>query len=262
MIKLFRTIRQKLLSENKFSKYLLYAIGEIVLVVVGILIALQINNWNENKLHNQKVKAHLINLIQDLKRDADYLSSMFSCHSFKYHSMQYLLNLEGTNPYDPVSDDKNDIHPFQFNYIWEKEIPKGYSLEFIQLAYLWSHKEVIHPATETTVDELKSTGMFSKISPELKTGIHSYYGDFKNAFNGKVQILSMDWQASLAEDGFITTDIYKLPDPLSIIKNNPERIGLIKRMTRESGWILKRMIYLKSKNEELIQQIEKEIEVL
>ena len=49
MIKFFRKIRQKLLSENKFSKYLIYAIGEIFLVVIGILIALQVNNWNENK---------------------------------------------------------------------------------------------------------------------------------------------------------------------------------------------------------------------
>lgn len=47
MIKFFRKIRQQLLSENKLSKYLIYAIGEIVLVVIGILIALQINNWNE-----------------------------------------------------------------------------------------------------------------------------------------------------------------------------------------------------------------------
>ena len=47
MIKFFRKIRQKLLSENKFNKYLIYAIGEIILVVIGILIALQINNWNE-----------------------------------------------------------------------------------------------------------------------------------------------------------------------------------------------------------------------
>lgn len=49
MIKFFRKIRQKLLSENKFSRYLLYAIGEILLVVIGILIALQVNNWNEIK---------------------------------------------------------------------------------------------------------------------------------------------------------------------------------------------------------------------
>ena len=47
MIHLFRIMRQRLLSENKFSKYLMYAIGEIVLVVIGILIALQINNANE-----------------------------------------------------------------------------------------------------------------------------------------------------------------------------------------------------------------------
>ena len=47
MIKYFRKIRKKLLTENKFSKYLLYAIGEIILVVVGILIAVQLNNQNE-----------------------------------------------------------------------------------------------------------------------------------------------------------------------------------------------------------------------
>ena len=49
MIKLFRKIRQDLLSKGKTGKYLKYAIGEIILVVIGILIALQINNWNENR---------------------------------------------------------------------------------------------------------------------------------------------------------------------------------------------------------------------
>ncbi len=49
MIKFFRKIRQKLITENKFSKYLLYAIGEIILVVIGILIALQFNNRNEQR---------------------------------------------------------------------------------------------------------------------------------------------------------------------------------------------------------------------
>jgi len=49
MIKIFRKIRQNLLMENKTGKYFKYAIGEIILVVIGILIALQINNWNENR---------------------------------------------------------------------------------------------------------------------------------------------------------------------------------------------------------------------
>ena len=54
MIQLFRKIRQRLLSENRFSKYLLYALGEIILVVIGILIALQINNSNEHRKIRQR----------------------------------------------------------------------------------------------------------------------------------------------------------------------------------------------------------------
>lgn len=64
MIKLFRKIRQDLLTENKFSKYLVYAIGEIILVVVGILIALQINNWNEVK----KDRAYEIKMLSEIKK--------------------------------------------------------------------------------------------------------------------------------------------------------------------------------------------------
>lgn len=68
MIKFFRRIRQKLLSENKFSKYLLYAIGEIVLVVIGILIALQINNWNEAR----KARIEEKTLLTSLKSEMEY----------------------------------------------------------------------------------------------------------------------------------------------------------------------------------------------
>jgi hypothetical protein len=66
MIKFFRKIRQNLLMENKTAKYFKYAIGEIILVVIGILIALGINNWNENrKLRNQEI-IYLHNLKDDI----------------------------------------------------------------------------------------------------------------------------------------------------------------------------------------------------
>lgn len=65
MIKFFRKIRQNLLKENKTSKYFKYAIGEIVLVVIGILIALQINNWNENR----KAKENEIVLLSKLQEE-------------------------------------------------------------------------------------------------------------------------------------------------------------------------------------------------
>ena len=54
MINFFRKIRKKLADDNKPLKYMRYAIGEIVLVVIGILIALSINNWNEVRINNQK----------------------------------------------------------------------------------------------------------------------------------------------------------------------------------------------------------------
>jgi len=69
MIKLFRKIRQRLLTENKFNKYLLYAIGEIVLVVIGILIALSINNWNEKQKLNSKTQDYYLQLLDDLNSD-------------------------------------------------------------------------------------------------------------------------------------------------------------------------------------------------
>ncbi len=67
MLKFFRTIRQKLLAENRFSKYMVYAVGEIILVVIGILIALQINNWNET----QKIKHVEQEYLQLLKKEFD-----------------------------------------------------------------------------------------------------------------------------------------------------------------------------------------------
>ena len=69
MIKFFRKIRQNLLLEGKNGKYLKYAIGEIVLVVIGILIALSINNWNTDRINNNRVKQYAKSLVQDLEND-------------------------------------------------------------------------------------------------------------------------------------------------------------------------------------------------
>ena len=62
MINFFRKKRKKLADENKAAKYARYAIGEIVLVVIGILIALSINNWNENRKEKKLAKTYLENL--------------------------------------------------------------------------------------------------------------------------------------------------------------------------------------------------------
>jgi adenylate cyclase len=75
MIKFFRKIRQKMLSENKFSKYLIYAMGEIVLVVIGILLALQINTWHENK-RNRDSAFYYYNLSLQIRDSIDHRLGM------------------------------------------------------------------------------------------------------------------------------------------------------------------------------------------
>jgi len=74
MIKFFRHIRKSLLMENKIGKYFKYAIGEIILVVIGILLALQINNWNENRKNRNYEKEILYLINQNLKKDSIALS--------------------------------------------------------------------------------------------------------------------------------------------------------------------------------------------
>jgi hypothetical protein len=69
MIKFFRYIRKQLLTENKFSKYLIYAIGEIILVIIGILLALQINNSNSERIEKKTFQSNLQFVIEDLEQD-------------------------------------------------------------------------------------------------------------------------------------------------------------------------------------------------
>ena len=61
--------RQDFISNNQFRKYLKYAVGEIILVVLGILIALQINNWNNHRIESDKIRSYAKLLIEDLERD-------------------------------------------------------------------------------------------------------------------------------------------------------------------------------------------------
>ena len=95
MIKFFRRIRQRLLTENKFSKYLIYAIGEIVLVVIGILIALQINNWNEYQKERKSEHLILSEIRDNLKYDLnDFESNITTLQNKSISSKAVLQALE------------------------------------------------------------------------------------------------------------------------------------------------------------------------
>ena len=90
MIKFFRKIRQNLLMENKTGTYFKYAIGEIVLVVIGILIALSINNWNETNKNEREQIVFLNNLKNDLKNDLIQLDQILKFQKEKLSTVNEL----------------------------------------------------------------------------------------------------------------------------------------------------------------------------
>ena len=100
MIKFFRKIRQDLLSKGKTGKYLKYAVGEIILVVIGILIALSINNWNEERKKNIQGKAYVAEIYREVKKDIrniDDILDKFEANKIK--SRRILEILESKSRY-------------------------------------------------------------------------------------------------------------------------------------------------------------------
>ena len=93
MIKFFRKIRQNLIMENNTSKYFKYAIGEIILVVIGILIALQINNWNENRKNASKEKAILTNIHKEFIKNKKQLDSVVYRHKLSLNYCNKVIEL-------------------------------------------------------------------------------------------------------------------------------------------------------------------------
>ncbi len=99
MIKFFRQIRYKLMEQNKTSRYLKYAIGEIILVVIGILIALQINNWNEDRKTRQSEIKYLTNIKLDIERDLVALDTQIKLRKNKFATTESLiLHIDGVKP--------------------------------------------------------------------------------------------------------------------------------------------------------------------
>ena len=134
MLTFFRKIRKALLDSGSTGKYLLYAIGEIALVVIGILIALQINNWNENRKTQDQIKKQLNTLVGALHDDLNSLRVSYDIHQWRFSSFQYLLKISGHDPldYDSLSMPQNSM--------WSEQVPVGYNRDFVNTSFSWFHR--------------------------------------------------------------------------------------------------------------------------
>jgi len=124
MIRFFRTLRHRLLAENRVSRYLLYALGEILLVMIGILIALQVNTWSED----QKSHAKKVALLRALS--VEFNANLKQLDSVNYYNTRVVqatrkffgLNLEQAKQ---VSDDSLRIWLSEAGYLWTFDPQNG-----------------------------------------------------------------------------------------------------------------------------------------
>ena len=172
MIKFFRQIRQKLLSENKFRKYLLYAMGEIVLVVIGILIALSINNWNENRKTQNEIKSSLSALRDDLIQDTLLINERLPFIN-EQHDLNESLRARIANSHATV-DTLVHIMRFEFNPNWVVQIPYN----------------------KNAFNSLVQTGLIENLSDSLKSSIKNFYNT-KTSLMNRVEKTTNDYQGKV-----------------------------------------------------------------
>ena len=218
-------------------KYILYALGEIFLVVIGILIALQVNNWNENRIARIELRKALWSLIDDLESDLSGWNTMKKDQIFRFYSLQHLLKLAGEDGLALGPDEV--MLPYEENDIWQGDFPENGDRKFLMLTFRWSYRTGASDPNTSALDELKGTGKYSSLSDELKRAVYEYYRVANLRFGLASQTVSNDrierWLVSLEKDGIIPMDLSNVPDPLELIRGQKERIALIRGLAR-SAW--------------------------
>jgi len=254
MIKFFRKIRQKTLTENKFSKYLIYAIGEIILVVIGILIALQINNWNNQRLANKQMNSFLEGIKDDLKSDEiafDNIIQKFNRVAEQKRKFLKLTNFEDLDVDSLFMVIQPSYRPYEIN--------------------------------ATTFDKIKSSGITQiSYNKELSKNIYNYYNATSIDLKG---FMDSDMDRAKLTDNYFNYGTNSFEFNLKYFSNPKEstneiinfqeesirKQNLIKLLSEPTGrnhikntYMLKRdgagfILRLKETTESLITDIEKEL---
>jgi len=252
------------MEKNKTGKYLKYAIGEILLVVIGILIALSINNWNENKKKKETVKVYLQNFVEDLKDDKKNMELLEGHNLFRYHSLQHLLKLSGEPQFKSYNDYYYNIPPLSNYNPWKGAFPEEFNKEFVQLTFEASQQSLSYDLNQSTINELKNTGFFSFLDNNgLKESINNYYEEWnwrlgEHSVRLTWQVIAK-WEDALADGGITTSDSFETSNSLSILKDYPNRLAILKRLIREAGWIAEGAGIVRKNASDLIEVVQEEI---
>jgi hypothetical protein len=247
MIKFFRKIRHRLLTENKFSKYLVYAIGEIILVVIGILIALQINNWNEKHQAQNKMVSNFQNLIEDLKSNKLQLLNLIERRKEVSNGAGLLID----NYENQIQVDENDFVVKLYPVLSERyfEINRN-GIDKVITSSAFELEQM-----ETIRDLIKSYLRISNIlnTFEIKENSAVENMEMVTAGNGYFRTV---WK-TFRKNRYKTTDEYNNPDfDFLKIMENDELLYILFRYEFVTQTASKHYYDLIEKGDEIIKEIE------
>ncbi len=250
MISFFRKIRQKLLNEGKTSRYFKYAIGEVLLVVIGILIALQLNNWNEQKKQNVEELKMLRNLQLEIQTDLKEFEWSQIVHSSTPKSIDRIL------------------------YFFENDLAYDESLkyDFHRPTRFWFPK-----INNSVYQALKSQGLDLISNDELSKDITSYYSYASASYeikiseyrkiitDGNKEILSQrfgtlwngDYSAYRKTQNYDDFKGYMIPNDFEALKKDNKFKFYLSSLKNQLYWYIERPIDTASK---MAKQLNTDIE--
>ncbi len=251
MIKFFRKIRQNLLTENKFSKYMLYVIGEIILVVIGILIALQLNTWKEERQAEKEELKILKSVYNEMTENLAQFDSGYSSHIKKLKSIKTILfsNLKEFNISQFDSIGSNYLNSTTYNpsfSIYNTLVSSG-KIELISkdsLKYkISNYKDIVADFTEGELVARKNTrdhnwtyfvnsgisaknrfGLSTRNEKELESDLQHYLNEYESPqFQNAMAILLLNMNEIISDGKNLRTKILSLIEMLeNEIKNFKE----------------------------------------
>jgi hypothetical protein len=245
MIKFFRTIRQNLLMENKTRKpafaagrYFKYAVGEITLVVIGILIALSINNWNEARIQQQKEIVNLVELKKGLEND---LITEF---------------IPGIDKYNFVGNAAKNVLNIYNN---SETFPDDSLSKYFRTSVLGEWNFIFNVAT---YENLKSTGIDIISNDSLRTKISSLYSNEYPELIARGERVLRYYENELRpflQNNFNLYDSMLSKDEVENLRGNIQISNRIRSLYSQRNLLLSVAIDIKPKVETLINDIDKEL---
>ena len=233
MIPFFRKIRKKMADDNRPSKYMRYAIGEIALVVIGILIALSINNWNEERKERLLENEILSDLLIDLNKDLTELQ-------------------------ESAENEKNAIDCSRsIAFALENNLPMTDSLK-------WKFNSIAIPfsrsSNESTYENLRTIGFGIIKNKKIRQGVQDLYNQYKT-FDKTINQFNLEFMLTINKEQTEHLMVNKgnYPRDYEALKDDFVFINTLHDQANIHGFQLDIVNYTISKLNILIADIEKEL---